>query len=151
MIARSLQAKILVFAVFFIGIAAGVLIANFYDSRVTGGPRPEATNDRAQRQQRAQRDINKFYDYLGLNQGQREQARKVGEETREAFRKLREETQPRFQAIEDESRSKIRTLLDDEQRAKYDEFRRQRDERMRNRNRDRKNGDAGRDSGPKPN
>lgn len=151
MIARSLQAKILVFAVFFIGIAAGVLIANFYDARLADGPRPDAANDRAQRQQRAQRDITKFWDYLGLDERQREQARKVGEETQEAFRKLREETQPRFQAIENESRSKIRALLDDEQRAKYDEFRRQRDERMRNRNRDRKNGDAGRDSSPKPN
>ena len=40
MIARSLQAKVLVFAVFFIGIATGVLIADFYEARVTGS-RPE--------------------------------------------------------------------------------------------------------------
>jgi len=39
-----------VFAVFFIGIATGVLIANFYESRVTGTPTDVANNgERAQR------------------------------------------------------------------------------------------------------
>ncbi len=141
MIGRSLQAKILVFAVFFAGIATGVLVANFYDARVNGS-RPDSQNDRAQRVQRAQRDINQFYDYLGLDEKQREQARKIGEETRNEFRELRQETQPRFQAIENESRSKIRALLNDEQRAKYDEFRRQRDERMRQRIREREGREA---------
>ena len=150
MIARSLQAKILVFAVFFIGIATGVLIANFYDARVTG-TRPDAANDGAQRAQRAQRDVNKFYDYLGLNEQQREQARKVGEETQNEFRKLRQETQPRFQAIQQNSRTKLRGLLNDQQREKYDEFRRKADERFRNRNRDRKNGEPKRESDQKPN
>ena len=38
MIARSVKAKLLVFAIFFIGIATGMLIANFYTTRVTGRP-----------------------------------------------------------------------------------------------------------------
>jgi hypothetical protein len=147
MIARSAKGKLLVFAVFFIGITSGVLIANFYDNRVTGSQPAATPNDRAQR---AQRDINKFYDYLGLNEDQRAQARKIGEETQEDFRKLRQETQPRFQAIEQESRMKIRALLTDEQRLKYDEFRKRRDERNRNRNRDREK-DGNRDSIEKPN
>ena len=126
MIVRYLKAKILVFAVFFIGIATGVLIANFYTTHVAGAPDATNSQDRAQR---AQRDINKFYDYLGLNQAQREEMHKIGEETRREFRDLRTETQPRFQAIQDASRAKIRQILNDEQLKKYDEFRRKADER----------------------
>ena len=36
MIARALKGKILVFAVFFIGIVTGMLIVNFYETRVSG-------------------------------------------------------------------------------------------------------------------
>jgi hypothetical protein len=138
MIARSMKGKILVFAIFFIGIASGVLVANFYDSRVNVSS-IDAPSDRAQR---AQRDINRFWDYLGLSEEQREQARRIGEETQGDFRKLRQETQPRFQAIEQESRAKLRALLNDEQRQKYDEFRKSRDESFRNRNRDREKKDS---------
>ncbi|HYR88740.1 MAG TPA: hypothetical protein VE422_31975 [Terriglobia bacterium] len=131
MIARSLKAKILVFAVFFIGIATGVLIANFYTSRVTGTPADVANT--GERAQRARRDVSRFRDYLGLNETQREQMDKIMEETRSEFRKLREETQPRFQAIEMESRSKVRAILNDEQLQKYDEFRRNMDQKRRDR------------------
>src|SRR5438552_3040979 len=115
MIVRYFKAKILVFAVFFVGIATGVLIANFYTTRVSGAPDAANSQDRAQR---AQRDVNKFYDYLGLNQTQREEMHKIGEETRQQFRELRKETQPRFEAIQEESRAKIRALLNDEQEKK---------------------------------
>jgi len=133
MIVRYLKAKILVFAVFFIGIATGVLIANFYTTHVAGAPDAANSQDRAQR---AQRDINKFYDYLGLNQAQREEMHKIGEETRREFRDLRQETHPRFQAIQDASRAKIRQILNDEQLKKYDDFRRQMDERRKKRDHD---------------
>ena len=142
MIARSFKAKILVFTVFFVGIATGVLIANFYTTRVAGAL--DTANSQA-RTQRAQRDVNKFYDYLGLNPAQREQMRKIGEETRHEFQELRKETQPRLQAIQEESRAKIRAFLTDEQQKKYDEFHRKMDERRRNHNRDSKDD---RDSNP---
>jgi hypothetical protein len=133
MIVRYFKAKILVFAVFFIGIATGLLIANFYTTHVAGAP--DTTNSQG-RAQRAQRDINKFYDYLGLNQTQREEMHKIGKDTRHEFRELRKETRPRFQAIQEQSRAKIRALLNDEQRRKYDEFRRKMDARPRNHERD---------------
>src|SRR5262249_47483644 len=130
----------------------GVLIANFYTTRVTGSPDTANPADRDQRQQRAQRDINKFYDYLGLDSSQREQMHKIGEETRHQFEELRKETQPRFQAIQEESRNKIRAVLNDEQRTKYDDFRRKMDERRRNRTRDNKNDhDSGAERGPRSN
>jgi len=129
MIARSIKAQLLVFAIFFLGIGTGVLIANFYTTRVTAPP---------DRPNQPARDINKFYDYLGLDSAQREQMHKIGEETRHEFQELRKETQPRFEAIQEQSRTKIRAVLNDDQRAKYDEFRRKMDEKRRNRDRDEK-------------
>lgn len=132
MITRSLQAKILVFTVFFIGIASGVLIANFYESRVNSRPQAADTRDRSAK---AQRDISKMHDYLGLNQDQREQVTKILEEARGEFQKLRAETQPKFQALQEQSRTKIRAILNEEQRQKYEEFRRKMEERRRSRDR----------------
>ena len=138
MIGRSVKAKALVFAIFFLGAATGVLLANFYNTRLVSAP-VNAPVNAPDRTQRAQRDINKFYDYLGLNQEQREQMHKIGEETRREFQDLRKETQPRFEAIQEASRVKIRAVLNDEQRKKYDEFRQRMDERRRNHELDLKN------------
>jgi Spy/CpxP family protein refolding chaperone len=141
MIGRTLKAKALVVAIFVVGIATGVLLANFYSTRLStlvGSPAAPAA-DRAQRTQTAQRDINKFYDYLGLNQDQREQMHKIFEDTGHEFQDLRKETQPRYQAIREESRSKIKAILTDEQRKKYDEFRKNMDDRSRAREANKKN------------
>src|SRR5262252_8635278 len=152
MIGSSVKAKALVFSIFFLGIATGVLVANFYTTRVVSAPAtPPNAPDSAQR---AQRDINKFYDYLGLNQAQRDQMHKIGEETRHAFQELSKETQPRFRAIQETSRAKMRTVLNtDEQRKKYDDWRQRMDERRRAReqNKDSGNKDHNSDSehGPK--
>jgi len=145
MIAPSLKAKALILAIFVVGAVTGFVASNFYTTRLTAGPNANAP------QQRAQRDINKFYDYLGLDQGQREQMHKIGEETRQEFRDLRAETQPRFEAIQEESRSKIRAVLNDEQRAKYDEFRKRMDERRKERERKGPNDRGpGPEHGPRP-
>jgi len=131
MIVRYLKAKVLVFAVFFIGIATGILITNFYTTRVASAP--DTASSRAQR---AERDINKFYDYLGLNLSQREQMRKIGEDCRREFRQLRAENKPKFDAIREASRTKIRALLDNEQEKKYEEFRLKVDERRKHQDSD---------------
>ena len=136
MIVHYLKAKILVFGVFFIGIATGVLIANFYTTRVASAP---DTANAQEREQRAQKDINKFYDYLGLNQAQREEVHKIGEDTRRQLREFRDETQPRLQEIQDKGRGKIRMLLNEEQRKKYDDFHRKKDQRLKDSNQNFKN------------
>ena len=129
MIATSLKGKILVFVVFFIGIASGVLIGSFYDSRVLG-----TQADTADRPERARRDVNSFHDYIGLNEQQREQVTKVLEETGAEFRKLRKQTQPQFEELQKTSQAKIRALMTEEQRKKYDEFMESRRGRQRRRN-----------------
>jgi hypothetical protein len=131
MIVHYLKAKVLVFGVFFIGITTGILIANFYTTRVASAP---DTSNARDREQKAQKDINKFYDYVGLNQGQREEVHKIAEDTRRQLREFREETHPRLLAIQDAGRAKIRMLLNDEQRKKYDEFLRKKDQRIKDRN-----------------
>ena len=131
MIVHYVKAKILVFGVFFIGITTGLLIANFYTTRVASAPDTVNAQERAQR---AQKDINKFYDYVGLNMSQREEVHKIAEDTRRQLREFREETQPRLHVIQASGRAKIRMLLSDEQRTKYDEFLRKRDQRIRDRN-----------------
>jgi len=129
MIVHYVKAKVLVFAVFFTGIAAGILIANFYTTRVAGAP---DTVNSQERVRRAQRDIDKFYEYVGVNQNQREEIHKIAEDTRRQFRDLREEARPRLQEIQQQSRAKIRMLLNDEQRKKYDDFHRKKDEMLKN-------------------
>src|SRR5688500_14726584 len=119
MISRSIKGKVLVFAVFFIGIATGILIANFYESR---SAQMRRESERDQRVQRAQRNVKRFHDYLGLSEQQRGDVSKIMEDIRAEMRKLSQESQPRFQAIEEASRSKVRGLMSEEQRLKYDEF-----------------------------
>src|SRR5262245_24596279 len=107
MIAGSIKAKLLVFTIFFVGIGTGILIANFYTTRVNGIA--DGANS-MQRTQRAQENINKFWDYLELDQTQRDEMRKIGEETRHQYQELRKETQPRYEAIQEGSRAKIRAV-----------------------------------------
>jgi hypothetical protein len=127
MIVHYLKAKILVFSVFFIGIATGILIANFYTTRVSGAP---DTANAQERVQRAQKDINKFYDYLGVSPAQRDEVHKIAEDTRRQLREFREETQPRLLAIQESGRAKIRMLLNEEQRKRYDEFHRKKEQKI---------------------
>jgi len=133
MIARSLKGKILVFTVFFIGMATGMLILNFYETRVSGSRLDPV--DTTERVSRAQREVTKFHDYLGLSEEQRDQTRKLFEEMRGDIRKLRAETQPKFHSIQEQSRAKIRAILSEDQRRKYDEFLQR--QQLRNRDRDR--------------
>jgi hypothetical protein len=148
MISRTIKGKVLVFAVFFLGIASGGLIANFYEQRVAGMRRDA---DREQRAARAQNNVRRFHDYLGLTEQQRQDVNQIMEGTRAEFRKLSQETQPKYRAIEEASRAKIRGLLTADQQAKYDEFRARRNADRGGRNDGRNDGgrDRNRDRDPR--
>jgi uncharacterized membrane protein len=123
MIARSVVGKILVFAVFFIGIATGAVLDNVYRTRVAPSSDVSANRgDRPSPQERARRDLDDMFRYLGVEPAQQDQIRAILGETRTEFRQLREEVDPKFRAIEEDSREKIRAVLNDEQRRKWDEF-----------------------------
>ena len=121
MIARALKGKILVFAVFFIGIATGILITNFYETRVAG-----QTNivDNRDRSGNGQRDVSRVHDYLGLDQEQRQRVDAILEEGRSEVRKLRAESRPKIEAIEENTQARIRVVLNPDQLKRYEEFRR---------------------------
>jgi len=126
MITRSVQGKLLVAAVFIVGIATGVLSANIYHNRVVESAkaadnRPQ--QDRGNPQQRAKQNFERMANYLGLQDQQRADIQRIIEETRNDFRQLREKTDPQFKAIEETSRAKVLTVLNEEQRKKYAEFR----------------------------
>jgi Spy/CpxP family protein refolding chaperone len=125
MIARTALGKILVFAVFFIGIATGAVLDNMYRTRVGAAEPtvnrrgPGGTNS----QDRMRRDRDAMDKYLGLDQAQQEQVHKILEETRSELRALRAQVDPKFRAIEENSRERIHAILTEEQRRKLDEYR----------------------------
>jgi len=127
MIARALKGKIVVFAVFFIGIIMGMLIINFYETRVAGSP-PDLSDQRGLTSAR-ERDVNTVHDYLGLTQEQRERVDEILEEGRRQVRELRAETRPKVQAIEENTQAQIRAVLNPDQIARYEKFRRDVQER----------------------
>ena len=122
MIARTALGKILVFAVFFIGIATGAVLDNVYRTRV-GAAEPTVNRRGPNSQDRMRRDRDAMDKYLGLDAAQKEQVDKILKETGSELRALREQVGPKFQAIEDSSRERIRALLTEEQRKKLDEYR----------------------------
>lgn len=121
MIARALKGKILVFAVFFIGIATGILITNFYETRVAGQTDARDNRDRGVN---GQRDVNKVHDYLGLDQEQRQRVNAILEEGRSQVRMLRAQSRPKVEAIEENTQARIRAVLNPDQLTRYEEFRR---------------------------
>jgi hypothetical protein len=133
MIARSVQGKIMVFAVFLIGIATGVLATNFYSTRVSEADSVRDVRGSRTSQERQIRDLDGMSRYLGLDQSQQDQIRKILEGTRVEMRKLREQTEPQFKDIQDRSREKIRSVLNEDQRAKSDAFWESRNKRERER------------------
>ena len=118
MIARALKGKILVFAVFFVGIATGIIIMNFYETRVAG-----MTDARDIRERGARGDVSKVHDYLGLDQQQRERVNAILEGGRSEVRQLRMESRPKIQALEENTQSRIREVLNPDQLKRYEEFR----------------------------
>ncbi len=130
MIGRALKGKLLVFGVFFIGIATGILIMNFYETRVAGR---DVTENRG-RSTNGQREASRVQDYLGLDQEQRDRINAILEEGRTEVRKLRSESRPRIEAIEEDTQTKIRAVLNADQQKRYEEYRRSvRERRSRNR------------------
>ena len=122
MIAGAARAKLLVFAVFLVGAITGGLVQNVYETRwnVDADSAPE---------QKSRREMNRVYDFLGLNAEQREQWKTITQASQAEFnkllaenRKLTEPNQPRFDALREETQGKIRAILTEEQRKKYNEF-----------------------------
>jgi hypothetical protein len=130
----------------------GIFVLNFYETRVlsgelettadtnqTGATDPQAqTDERSRRGRRSiAREVQRFQDYLGLDEAQRLEIEAILEGTRAEFRELSAETRSEYDMIREDSRDRIRTILTtDEQRQKYEELVERQDRRI-SRRRDR--------------
>jgi hypothetical protein len=117
MIAGALKGKMLIFSVFFLGIASGAILTNLWETRVspavvTGDPKP------AERAKAADRDVNKFNEYLGLTAEQKTQMSQILKESRPEYKKLFDQ----MDALRKQNRSQIRAILTEDQKKKYDAF-----------------------------
>ena len=136
---RTLQAKLLVLAVFVAGLLSGAVIANVYEARVQGDERRVESNDR-NRDRGRDHNHQSFEDYLGLTPEQRDELSGILEDSRDGYFELRARTRPEYQAIRDASRERIRGILTDEQRERYEEWINRERERDDNRRRGRGRG-----------
>jgi len=69
--------------------------------------------------------------HLKLNDQQVTQLQQILDGTRERFKQLRESTQPQYDAIQAGQVDHIRAMLDDQQKALYDQWRQEREKRRR--------------------
>ena len=136
---RTLQARLLVLAVFVAGVLGGAVVTNVYEKRVQGDERRVEPNDR-NRDRGRDHNHQRFEDYLGLTPEQRDQLSRILEDSRDGYRELRARTRPEYQTIRDASRERIRGILTDEQRERYQEWINRERERDNNRRRGRGRG-----------
>ena len=129
MIARSIKGKMLVFSVFFLGIVSGVLMTNVWETRVSSAviTGDSKSADRA----KADRDVKNFYNYVGMSPEQRDQAKKIMNDSKPEFKKIIEQTRPQMEALQKQTRSQIRAILTDDQKIKYDKFNEERRNKQR--------------------
>ena len=119
MISTATRGKLLVFAVFLVGVITGVLLYNLYETRWNVDL--DSRN--------SQREVNQVYDLLDLTPEQRQQVKSILEASRPDFEKLfaenRELLKPnrkKFAELQEQNRDKIRAILTEEQVKKYNEL-----------------------------
>jgi hypothetical protein len=112
------RAKLLVLAVFGVGVVTGALVENVYETRwrVVANESPR-------------REVTQIYDMLELTTEQRRQWDAILAESKPEYDRIWEENrqltapnQQRYAELQRETRSKIREILTDEQREIYDSY-----------------------------
>jgi Spy/CpxP family protein refolding chaperone len=119
-ISSATRAKLLVMAVFVVGLVVGAVIDNVYETRWRA--------DRESR--RSPREVNQvYYDQLELTPEQRQQFQSIVEASRPDFdklfnenRKLLEPNNKKIAELQEQTRTKIRAILTEEQAKKYNEI-----------------------------
>ena len=120
MISSAARAKLLVMAVFVVGLVVGAVVDNVYETRWRA--------DRESR--RTPREVNQvYYDQLELTPEQRQQFQSIVEASRPDFdklfmenRKLLEPNNRKIAELQEQTRTKIRAILTEEQAKKYNEI-----------------------------
>ena len=119
---RSLQAKLLILAVFVIGALTGGVLTEVYETRVLSSALSDDANSGRPDRERRPPDFQRFEDFLDLDQEQREQLSTILAESRDRYRELQAETRPMYRDLTEQSQSEIRGILSDVQLARYEEW-----------------------------
>jgi len=115
------KAKLLVLAVFLLGVVTGAVVQNVYETRkLDADPTGET---------RSQRQVSRVQDLLGLTAEQRQQWKRIVEESNPEFTRLRDENrklteanQPKIDELMEKTRSKVRAILTDDQKKIYEDY-----------------------------
>ena len=110
---RTVQAKLLVLAIFTIGVLTGFVLTDLYETRVIGDSGEPGREGRFRNRQ-------SFSEFLELTEGQQVDVRVILEETREKFRTLRSQNRPMYVELTEQSRNQIREILNAEQLERYE-------------------------------
>ena len=106
---RTVQAKLLILAVFVVGLLSGAILMDVYETRVFSSD------------QRGGRGVS-YVEYLQLTEEQEAGVAVILEGTREGFRELRRQTRPLYEQLSDNTQNEIRELLTEPQQALYSEW-----------------------------
>ncbi len=128
MMKRTFQAKLLILAVFVVGVLSGAILMDVYETRVF------SSDDRGRG------DVS-YVEYLQLTEQQEAEVSAILERTREGFRELRGQTRPMYEQLRENTRNDIREILTEPQQEFYNEW----IEDQRRRTRDRERGGRGRE------
>ena len=133
------KARLLVLAVFVIGVAAGALSMNLY---LRAGAQPERNRSRGPGEA-----LNKWSERLSLSGDQRDRVGAILNDTFAQYDVIKrdadpcfQQVKPRFDAVRQAGRDKIRAVLTEEQLPKFEQMVREQDaERESRENRNREN------------
>ena len=125
---RTVQAKLLVLAVFVVGVLTGAILMDVYETRVF------SSDDRGG-------GGVSYVEYLQLTEAQEADVAAILEGTRDGFRELRAQTRPLYEQLRENTQNQIRELLTQPQQALYTEW----IEDLRQRTRDRERRGRGRE------
>jgi hypothetical protein len=106
---RTIQAKLLILAVFVVGLLSGATLMDVYETRVFSSD------------QRGGRGAS-YVEYLQLTEEQETGVAVILEGTREGFRELRRQTRPLYEQLSENTQNEIRELLTEPQQALYSEW-----------------------------
>ena len=117
---RQAKARLIILAVFVLGLAAGGLSMNLYE-RLTNAPthseRPHGTDY----------VLDKLNNRLNLSSDQQASIREILKGTFDQYREIKNDIEPQMDVVRQQGRQRIRELLRPDQLPKYEEMVRERD------------------------
>ena len=121
--ASQTKARVIILAVFILGIAAGGFSTNLYERLTNTGP---ARTDRPQGKT-TDYVLDKLNNRLGLSSDQQKSIREILQTTFDQYGEIKKDIEPRLDVVRQQGRQRIRELLRPDQLPKYEEMVREHD------------------------